>query len=95
MSDRQLTKFNDGTLDADIRSDVRIICNFKFYKRLNSNNVKMELSERKHIDGTIEKTTKLTPMTTGDYIGIWAVAILKSLFLIIFVFMAFEIYKDI
>lgn len=55
----------------------------------------MELSERKHNDGSLEKTVKLTPMTTGDYIGIWAIAILKSFFLICFLLMVYEIYKDI
>lgn len=64
-------------------------------RRINKNHMKMELSERKHNDGSLEKTVKFTPMTIGDYIGIWAIAILKSSLLIFFILMALEIYKDI
>lgn len=55
----------------------------------------MELIEKKNEHGIFERKIKMAPMTTGDYIGIWAIAILKSLFLIFFVLMAYEIYMDI
>ncbi|CAD8151124.1 unnamed protein product [Paramecium octaurelia] len=83
----QITRFQEQESLMDIKSE--------FIKRINKNNMKMELSERKHDDGSLEKSLKFTPMTTGDFIGIWAIAILKSLFLICFLWMAYEIYKDI
>ena len=63
--------------------------------RINKNKMKMELSARKYDDGSVEKSIKFTPMTIGDFIGIWAIALLKSFLLIFFILMAYEIYKDV
>ncbi|CAD8142816.1 unnamed protein product [Paramecium pentaurelia] len=86
-SQNQITRFKEQEDLMDIKQE--------FMRRINKNHMKMELSERKHSDGSLEKSVKLTPMTTGDYIGIWAIAILKSFFLICFLLMVYEIYKDI
>lgn len=48
--------------------------------------------EKKNLDGTLERKIKMSPMTKGDYIGIWAIAILKSFFLILFILIAYEIH---
>lgn len=63
--------------------------------RFNKGNIKMELSARKYGDGSVEKSIKLTPMTIGDYIGIWAIALLKSFLLVSFFVIACELYKDV
>ncbi|CAD8057468.1 unnamed protein product [Paramecium primaurelia] len=86
-SENQITRFSEQESLMDLKSE--------FMRRINKNHMKMELSERKHDDGSLEKSIKLTPMTIGDFIGIWAIAILKSLFLICFLLMAYETYKDI
>ncbi|CAK75616.1 unnamed protein product (macronuclear) [Paramecium tetraurelia] len=87
QSDYQLSRFRDNDGMMDFKSD--------FLQRIQKNNLRMQVSERKMKDGTIKQKVRFTPMSTADYIGAWAIAMLKSLILIFFLFIAYQIYQDI